>query len=161
MCDAANHGNGFALTLLAIAYIENQSNNQMVQSGFRLLNIAALDKNVIWAKCIRLFFKSGDQLPLPIIDHALVDSDAITQLQLYADDGDMWAQAILGYLLYEGKVTVQNVQKGSILLIKSAKSGCLCAKEIVDKYGIGYSFTETEQIYEKLKDHNNSRYWLK
>lgn len=158
---AAQNHDGFALTLLGQVMIDHFQTDEAIGQGIDLINYAALDKNVLWAKCLRLYMAKTDFPQLPIADYALVNDDAITQLHLYAKEGNIWAQAALGNLLYQGKTTIQNREEAARLLCQSASNGCLWAQELVSHYRISNTKWVATQIHKRLTDRDNSRYWLK
>lgn len=156
--NAANENDGFALTLLGVLLINGR---QEVENGVKKILFAADAKNVMWAKNIKRYMQAFNPWELPIHHHALVDSDTREQLEIYSEEGNMWAMTILGDLYYHGKVTVQNRNEASILLNKAANKGCLFANELIEEYGIQRQYSFALDILCKFKDKETSRFWLK
>lgn len=158
---AAQNHDGFAITLLGQVMIDRFRTDEAIGQGIKLIDHAALDKNVLWAKCLRLYMAKTDAPRLPIADYALVDNDAITQLQLYAEEENMWAQAVLGNLLHQSKATIQNREEAARLLCRSVDNGCQWAKELVSHYCISNTRWMATQIHRRITDRDSRRYWLK
>lgn len=125
-----------ALTWLAIEYIENAETNSLFEKGVELLQFAGDHKNVIWAKNIMTYLRYVRPLEQPISHHVLVESDALEQLRLYAEKGDMWAMLSLGHLLYTGFSNPRNNTEGALWLNRAADHGCLLAMNLIVQYGI-------------------------
>ena len=158
LVDATNENDGFALTLLGVLLVNGR---QEVEDGVNRIFFAADVKNVMWAKNIMRYLQAFNPWELPIHHHALVDSDACEQLEIYSEEGNMWAMTILGDLYYQGKVTVQNRTEAATLLNKAANKGCLVAKELIEEYGIPRQYSFASDIISKFKDKDTSRFWLK
>ena len=158
LINAANENDGFALTLLGVFLVNGR---QEVEDGMNRIFFAADAKNVMWAKNIKRYLQAFNPWALPIHHHALVDSDAREQLEIYCEEGNMWAMTILGDLYYLGKVTVQNRTEAASLLNKAANKGCLFAKELIEEYGIPRQYSFVSDIVSKFKDKDTSRFWLK
>lgn len=157
LIDAANKNNGFAIILLGTHLINSQED---VEAGANLIMHAADVKNVLWAKNLKLYLRTINQCELPIHYHALLDSDAREQLEIYVAENDYWAMTILGDLLYQGRVVAQDRETAEILLGRAANSGCLYAKELVDVYGLSTTKAMTSDILKKFKNTNNQRFWM-
>ena len=155
---AADENDGFALTLLGVLLVNGR---QEVEDGVNRIFFAADAKNVMWAKNIKRYLQAFNPWELPIHHHALVDPDTCEQLEIYSEEGNMWAMTILGDLCYQGKVTVQNRTEAAILLNKAANKGCLFAKELIEEYGIQRQYSFASDIISKFKDKDTSRFWLK
>ena len=155
---AAKSNDGFALTLLGVFLING---GQEISNGIEQVLHAADTKNVMWAKNIKRYLQAFNPWELPIHHHALVDPDTCEQLEIYSEEGNMWAMTILGDLYYQGKVTVQNRTEAAILLNKAANKGCLFAKELIEEYGIQRQYSFASDIISKFKDKDTSRFWLK
>jgi len=157
LIDDANKGNGFAIAWLGVYLIDIVGD---VKEGCKALVHAGDGKNVLWAKDVIHYLRSFTPWELPISDHALVSADAIEQLEIYVSDGNRWAMAILGYLLYRGTVTPQIRSKAAKLLNCSAHNGCLWAKELVAEYSLEVSVDFDTDLFKKFKNIDNSKYWL-
>ena len=158
LIDAANNNNGFAITLLAVYLINSQENAEF---GIAQIIRAADEKNVLWAKNLKLYLRAfRDKIELPIDYHALVDSDTREQLENYIAENDYWAMTILGDLLYKGRVVPQDRETAEVLLGRAANSGCLYAKELVDEYGLSTVKATASDILDKFKNKNNPKYWM-
>ena len=155
---AAKSNDGFALTLLGVFLING---GQEISNGIEQVLHAADTKNVMWAKNIKRYLQTFRPWNFPIHHHALVDSDTIEQLDIYVDEGNMWAMTILGDLYYHGKVTVQNRNEAAILLSKAANKGCILAKELLLQYGIQRQYSFVSDIIRKFEDKDISRFFLK
>ena len=157
MIDEANNNNGFAITLLGMQLINTQED---IEAGTNLIMHAADVKNVLWAKNLKLYLRTINQCELPIHYHALLDSDAREQLEIYVAENDYWAMTILGDLLYQGRVVAQDRKTAEILLGRAANMGCLYAKELVDEYGLSTARAMASDIIKKYKSTNNQKYWM-
>ena len=105
LIEAAKNNNGFAITLLGVYLINSQEN---IETGVEMIFHAADNKNVLWAKNLKLYLRGFKKWDLPIDYHALIDSDAKEQLENYVAEKDYWAMTILGDLLYQGRVMPQD-----------------------------------------------------
>lgn len=157
LIDAANKNNGFAITLLGTCLINSQED---VEGGAKMIMYAADGKNVLWAKNLKSYLRAFDPCELPIHYHALLDSDARNQLENYVAEYDFWAMAILGDLLYQGRVVPQDRDTAEILLGRAASLGCLYAKELVETYGLSTARAMASDILKKYKTTNNQKFWM-
>ena len=158
LIDAANSNNGFAITLLAVYLINSQENAEF---GIAQIIRAADEKNVLWAKNLKLYLRAfKDKIELPIDYHALVDSDTREQLENYIAENDYWAMTILGDLLYQGRVMPQDRETAEELLGRAANMGCLYASELVNQYGLSTVKAMASDILKKFKSANNKKYWI-
>lgn len=158
---ALNSGDGFAITVFGVLLIDEQNDVANMKKGASLIELAAEGKNVLWAKNLWLYLRKFATWTLPIEEHALVDADAIEQLQIYSAKGNVWAMTILGWLCYQGKVTLQNRGEAVRLLNKAANEGCFWAKELMEEYGIVQQSASATDLLRKIADKNNPKYWLK
>lgn len=156
--EAANDNDGFAITLLGVILINC---GEDVEDGINRIVFAADAKNVLWAKCLKLYLRGFKEWQLPIHHYALVDSDAIEQLQIYSREGNIWAMAILGDLLFHGKVVPQKREEASELLCEAANNGCLLAKDLIDEYRISPKQMNSSNLFDKFKEIDNRKFWLK
>ncbi len=154
--DAANHHNGFAISLLGVLLINGQ---QDVESGFHMITQAADAKNVMWAKDLNRYMRGFERWELPLEDHALVSSDAREQMEIYVAENDYWAMALLGNLLYRGKVLPQERARAEELLGWAAHLGCSYAKELLEEYGISITRAIAADILKRFSDKDNKKYW--
>lgn len=157
LIDAANKNNGFAITLLGTYLINSQEDSE---AGENLILLAADAKNVLWAKNLKSYMRAFNPCELPIHYHALLDSDAREQLEIYIAENDFWAMTILGDLLYQGRVVPQDRDTAEVLLGRAANSGCLYAKELVAEYGLSTVKAIASDILNKFKNKNNPKYWM-
>ena len=159
LIDAANNNNGFAMTLLGVLLVNSQIETN-IKTGAEKIWFAADAKNVLWAKQLKLYLRSFNPWEFPIHHHALLDSDAREQLEIYVAGNDYWAMTILGDLLYQGKVIPQDKETAEDLLSRAACLGCLYAKELVGTYGISPTKAIASKILDKFKNKNNPKYWM-
>ena len=157
LIEATNNNNGFAIALLGTCLINSQED---VEGGVKMIMFAADAKNVLWAKQLKLYLRSFNPWEFPIHHHALLDSDAREQLEIYVAENDYWAMTILGDLLYQGKVIPQDRETAEELLSRAASLGCLYAKELVGAYGISPTKAIASKILDKFKNKNNPKYWM-
>lgn len=160
LLDAASNGDGFAITAAGLQLVDEQSSQENVNKGMRLIQLAAEHKNVLWAKSLWLYISRFRPLQFPVAHHALVSTDAMDQMQVYVMQGNVWAMTVLGKLLYEGHTTPQNKDAATRLLSTAATNGCLWAKELLAEYGIPTSEMSTDDLLRHFKDKNSSKFWL-
>ena len=78
---------------------------------------------------------------------------------LYVAENDYWAMAILGNLLYRGKVLPQERTRAEELLGWAAHLGCSYAKELLEEYGISITRAIAADILKRFSDKDNKKYW--
>ena len=147
--EAAQQGNGFAITLLGLQLINYQTN---VELGKGLIFAAADSKNVIWAKSLKSYMCSHQQWRLPLQNNITLDNYALVQFCKYIDKDDLWAIAILGHMYYHGISVPCDREQGKILLSCATCSISLTrknlwVKELIQEYGI----TATTNLVERIK----------
>ena len=153
---ATSDNDGFAMTLLGVLLINMQEDSDV---GFQMICHAADAKNVMWAKDLHRYIRGFELLGLPLEDHALVSSDAREQMEIYVAENDYWAMAILGNLLYRGKVLPQERARAEELLGWAAHLGCSYAQELVEEYGISTTRAIAADILRRFSDKDNKKYW--
>lgn len=157
LIDAANSNNGFAIALLGTYLINSHED---IEAGANLILLAADAKNVLWAKNLKKYVQAFNPCELPIHYHALLDSDAIEQLELYVAENDYWAMTILGDLLFQGRVVSQNRERAEELLGRATNMGCLYAKELANYYGLSTTKAIASEIIDRIEKKNNPKYWM-
>lgn len=133
---AAQKGDAFALTELAILLLETCDNRQdQFNQGVELLQHLAEYKNVIWAKDL-LSGLYAQQSPISISHKALITTDAINQMKKYTQLKNVWAATALGVLTYLGE-TVPRIEDDAIALLSWASTkGCLWADDFIKEHHI-------------------------
>lgn len=133
---AAQKGDAFALTELAILLLETCDNRQnQFDQGVELLQHLAEYKNVIWAKNL-LTGLYVQQSPIDISHKALITTDAVNQMKKYTQIKNVWAATALGILTYLGE-TVPRIEDDAIALLSWASlKGCLWAEDFIKEHHI-------------------------
>lgn len=151
----------FAMTILGLYYLDYGETQEIINHGFEYLQYAGQGRNCIWAKNI-LFGLRGGELEQPVSRHILVEYDALEQLRIYADSGNMWAMTAYGNLLYTGLSNPQNKEEGAKYLNMAADRMCYFALELIEEYGIKREPQPSfGKIYDALKNKDYSKFWLK
>lgn len=151
----------FAISLMGVYQIDYGRTQETVDNGLDLLEYAGNGKNCIWSKNILFGLRVGE-LEQPVSRHILVESDALEQLRIYADSGNMWAMTAYGNLLYTGYSNPQNKEEGAKYLNMAADRMCYLALELIEDYGIIREPQPTfGKIYDALKNKDYSKFWLK
>lgn len=158
---AAEAQNVFAITTLALYHLDNANNSEELKEGIRCLTIAGEARNCIWAKNVLTALR-GIEFKQPFSKCILVESDALEQLKIYSEQGDMWAMTALGNLLYTGYSNPQNKEEGAKYLNMAADKSCYFALELIQEYGIKRVSQPTfGKIYDALNNKDYSQFWLK
>lgn len=162
LCENVDNNDAFALTLLGIQYIENYDQHEQFNLGIELITFAGDSKNCIWAKNLLRYIRYVRPFVQPFTDYVLVEKDALEQLKIYADSGNMWAMTALGNLLFTGYSNPQNKDEGAKYLNMAADKSCYLALELIQEYGIKrVSQPAFGKIYDALKNKDYSKFWLK
>lgn len=162
LCKDVSKKDAFALSLLGIQYIENANQQEMFDLGIEMVTYAGESKNCIWAKNLLRYIRFVRPFEQPFTAHVLIESDALEQLRIYADSGNMWAMTAYGNLLYTGYSNPQNKEEGAKYLNMAADRMCYLALELIDDYGIIREPQPTfGKIYDALKNKDYSKFWLK
>lgn len=133
---AAQKGDAFALTELAILLLETCENRQeQFDQGVELLQHLAEYKNVIWAKNL-LTGLYVQQSPIDISHKALITTDAINQMKKYVQLKNVWAATSLGVLSYLGETVPRIEEDAKVLLSWASSKGCLWAEEFINEHRI-------------------------
>jgi len=138
LVEAAQQGDGFAITLVGLQLINTQAN---VELGKGLIFEAADLKNVIWAKHLASYIRQSDYLRLPLQNQITLDDYALVQLIKYISEGDSWAMLALGDMYFNGYSVPCDRKQGEMLLSCARilniawMSKNLCAHELVEEYG--------------------------
>ena len=158
LIDAVKNNNGFAITLLAVYLINSKED---IEFGINLILRAADEKNVLWAKNLKIYLRGfGEHSVLPIEHNALIDSDTREQLENYIAEGDYWAMTIWGELLYQGRVIPRDRKTAEELLVRASNLGCLYASDLVVAYGLSGVKGTAFDIIEKFKTKTGQKYWM-
>jgi len=150
LVEAAQHGDGFAITLVGLHLVNTKAD---VEKGEFLIRQAADGKNVIWAKHIRTYMNSCNQWQLPLQNQITLDDYALAQFFKYISNNNSWAMAILGSLYYQGISVPRDVEQGKMLLscARTLDLGRLkenlWANELIEQYG----FTPQGNLLERIK----------
>lgn len=161
LTNAANSQNVFAITTLGLFYLDNANNSEELNEGVHCLTIAGEARNCIWAKNV-LSALRGIEFKQPFSKYILVEADALEQLKIYSEQGDMWAMTALGNLLLTGYSNPQNKEEGAKYLNMAADKSCYLAIELIQEYGIKrVSQPSFGKIYDALKNKDYSKFWLK
>lgn len=158
---SVQNGDAFAMTLFGLLLADGQLGEDAMSDGMQMIEYAAESKNVIWAKCLWRYVRSSREIVHPIALHATVDDDAISQLQIYAEEGNMWAQAVLGNMYYMKECTGEERETANCLICRSSEMGCLFAMELMKAYQINNTKYVASSILERFKNKDKSKYWLK
>lgn len=151
----------YGITILGVEYLDNGNTQEDINRGIEYIKYAGEGRNCIWAKNI-LFSLRGGNLDQPVSKHILIESDALEQLKIYADGGNIWAMTALGNLLFTGYSNPQNKDEGAKYLNMAADKSCYLALELIQKYGIKrVSQPAFGKIYDALKNKDYSKFWLK
>lgn len=158
---AANNQDAFAITILGLYHLDNAKTSDELKEGVHCLTIAGNSRNCIWAKNV-LSALGGIEYKQPFSKHVLVESDALEQLKIYSEQGNMWAMTALGNLLFTGYSNPQNQEEGAKYLNMAAAKSCYLALELIQEYGIKRVSQPTfGKIYDALKNKDYSKFWLK
>lgn len=141
--NAGRNGDAFAITIMGLWFYDGKQIMGDRLCGLGLLKSAS-DANVVWAQNLLLYINGMPYVSEDIADSTIVSTEAIDQMILAAQQGNIFAMTALGQLLYEGKTTPQNKTMAYSLLNNAAQQGCLWAQELLQEYHIG-----KQQIYEK------------
>lgn len=138
LVEAAQQGDGFALTLVGLHLINSQTN---VEKGAELIIHAADGKNVIWAKHLASYMRQNQPCQLPLQNQITLDDYALVQLFKYISEGNSWAMLALGDMYYQGISVPCDKKQGEMLLSFAMilnigwMSKNLLAHELVEEYG--------------------------
>lgn len=158
---AANNQDVFAITILGLFYLDNASTSEELEEGVHCITIAGEARNCIWAKNVLTALR-GVEFKQPFSKSVLVESDALEQLKIYSEQGNMWAMTALGNLLFTGYSNPQNKEEGAKYLNMAADKSCYLALELIQEYGIKrVSRPAFGEIYEALRNKDYSKFWLK
>lgn len=159
---ALKNEDAFAMTIIGIYYIDNGTNQNDIDRGFKIIYHSGISKNCIFAKNILMGLRANKDFIRPILKCTLVESDALEQLRIYADSGNMWAMTVYGNLLYTGYSNPQNKEEGAKYLNMAADRMCYFALELIEEYGIKREPQPSfGKIYDALKNKDYSKFWLK
>lgn len=158
---AMRDGDAFAKVLLGISYIDDGRNQSFVDLGCDLVRHAGETQNCIWAKNVISYLATHRRIVPPVGNFVPVEEDAMTQLKIYADSGNMWAMTAYGDILYKGTSGSKDQVEGAKYLNMAADKSCYLAEELIEEYGI-QRVTQPSfgKIYEALKNNDNSKFWL-
>ena len=135
---ACQSGDPFAKTQMGILFYEGRTIKPVPKQGITLLQQAA-EKNLLWARDVLLYINNVKPRNRQIYNKALISTDAVRQLQRYAEEGNMYAMTALGYLSWLGFSVPQNNGTAIALLSRACAAGCLWAKDVLTAMGIGSS----------------------
>lgn len=156
MYDAGRNNNPFALTLLGLILYEGKHVRPNRQEGLAILSRMA-SLNVLWAKDLVLYINGFTDGSYDISGKALISTDAIDQMKQAAQQGNVFAMAVLGELLYQGKTTPKYPEASVELLTKASQKGCLYAQDVLSK--IGFKQNNNTNAFSSFKT-NPSRWWM-
>ena len=159
--ESIDYADAFALTILGVLYLDNGTTKDIINCGVEYIQYAGQGKNCILAKNILSSLRSIE-FKQPFSRHVLVEADALEQLKIYSEQGNMWAMTALGNLLFTGYSNPQNKEEGAKYLNMAADKSCYLALELIQEYGIKrVSQPAFGKIYDALKNKDNSKFWLK
>lgn len=161
LSQASDAHDAFAITLAGVYFLDNGNTTEIIQMGVNNIQIAGNHKNCIWAKNV-LSALRGIEFKQPFSKYVLVEADALEQLKIYSELGNMWAMTALGNLLFTGYSNPQNKEEGAKYLNMAADKSCFLALELIQEYGIKrVSQPAFGKIYDALKNKDYSKFWLK
>lgn len=159
--DNTKENDAFAATIIGLLYLDTGTTQEIINLGIEHIIFAGNHKNCIWAKNV-LSALGGIEFKQPFSKYVLVESDAIEQLKIYSEQGNMWAMTALGNLLFTGYSNPQNKEEGAKYLNMAADKSCYLALELIQEYGIKrVSQPAFGKIYDALKNKDYSKFWLK
>lgn len=128
--DAYTQGNCFAGTLAGMLLYEGRAVKRNAADGAKVLR-AMMDAGVKWAQNLVLYIERVNPSDPLIMQHALVNTDAVHQLERFTRQGDPWATTALGMILVSGTGTGQNTEGGMEYLRAAASAGVIMASELL------------------------------
>ena len=132
---ACQAGDSFAKTQMGILFYEGRAIKPVPKQGITLLQQAA-EKNLLWARDVLLYINKVNPKSRQIYNKALISTDAVRQLDRYAQEGNMYAMTALGYLSWLGFSVPQDNSTAIALLSRASAAGCLWAKDVLGAMGL-------------------------
>lgn len=126
-------GQPVAKAVVGLMLCEGRYVARNAQQGYSMLRDAA-SQGVLWAKDLLMYTEKIDNQESLISDKALVTTPSLKQLEEIASKGDVYAQAVLGELLYKGKTTPRNIQDALNYLSKAKQAGLLWAEDLLNEF---------------------------
>lgn len=158
---ACQNGDPFAMTEMGILFYEGRYIKPSKQQGLNLLQQAA-NCNVIWAQNLLLYITRVNKEDSFITKSALVNTQAIHQLEQEGNKGNIFALTAIGELYYYGYTTPQDRNTAIEYLNRSAGSGCLWAQDMLQEIiGTQNHNGESSNLIDRFRNKDNSRYYLK
>lgn len=158
---ACQKGDPFAMTEMGLLFYEGKYIKPSRQQGFNLLQQAA-NNNVVWAQNLILYITRVNKEEANISQKALVNTQAMRQLEQAGQDGNVFALTAIGELYYYGYTTPQDRNTAIEYLNRAAGSGCLWAQDILqDIIGSQNRSNGSSNLIERFRNKDNSRYYLR
>lgn len=158
---ACQKGDPYAMTEMGILFYEGKYIKPSRQQGFNLLQQAA-NNNVVWAQNLILYITRVNKEEANISQKALVNTQAMRQLEQAGQDGNVFALTAIGELYYYGYTTPQDRNTAIEYLNRAAGSGCLWAQDMLqDIIGSQNRSNGSSNLIERFRNKDNSRYYLK
>ena len=158
---ACQKGDPFAMTEMGLLFYEGKYIKPSRQQGFSLLQQAA-NNNVIWAQNLILYITRVNKEEANISQKALVNTQAMHQLEQAGQNGNVFALTAIGELYYYGYTTPQDRNTAVEYFNRAAGSGCLWAQDILrDIIGSQNRNNASSNLIERFRNKDNSRYYLK
>lgn len=158
---ACKNGDPFAMTEMGILFYEGRYIKPSKQQGLCLLQQAA-NGNVVWAQNLLLYITRVNKEDSYITKSALVNMQAIRQLEQEGNKGNIFALAAIGELYYYGYTTPQDRNTAIEYLNRSAGSGCLWAQDILQEIADSQNRNvESSNLLNRFRNKDNNRYHLK
>lgn len=155
--EAGKNNDVVALTLLGLILYEGKYVKPNQKEGYSLLLNMASSK-VIWAHDLVQYIKHLSHGSYDISDKALVSTEAVNQLNAFANNGNTFAMSVLGDLFYKGKTTPRKPELSISLLNQAANMGCLYAKEILGQIRV-MNIKEPKSMFDVFSS-DSSRWWI-